>query len=262
MRIPPMIIRRLLLVLAAALALPAATAAEVRLIAGTIPGFCEAKGESVGGASCALVAEMARRMHYPRKIELMPFIRALETVRLGRNVIMPLGRSKARENNAQWRVVLLEDEFVLITQKHPEEAVDSLGAVRDKAVGAMRGGIAVEIAHAGGLTRLEEVAEEPLNARKLAAGRIVAWIGAWNSIRQAQRQAGLPVADLRRAAVLQRFAIYLAASRDVPAEELDKWKAVLDAMRADGTYRRILAEYDYEVPQSHAKPASTPAAGR
>ncbi|MBB3119940.1 hypothetical protein [Pseudoduganella violacea] len=158
-------IRRLLLVLAAVLALPAAPAAEVRLIAGTIPGFCEAKGEGVGGASCALVAEMARRMHYPHKIELMPFIRALETVRLGSNVIMPLGRSKAREKNAQWRVVLLEDEFVLITQKHPEEVIDSLGAVRDKAVGAMRGGIAVEIAHADPLRHLQPTGKDGYTLR-------------------------------------------------------------------------------------------------
>lgn len=64
-----MTLLRLLLAVAAALALPAAMAGEVRLIAGAIPGFCEARGEEVGGVSCALVAEMARRLHYDMRAD-------------------------------------------------------------------------------------------------------------------------------------------------------------------------------------------------
>jgi len=34
----------------------------------------------------------------------------------------------------------------------------------------------------------------------------------------------------------------------VPAAELARWKAALDAMKEDGSYRRILADYDYDPP--------------
>jgi polar amino acid transport system substrate-binding protein len=34
----------------------------------------------------------------------------------------------------------------------------------------------------------------------------------------------------------------------VPQAELARWKAALESMKADGTYRRILADYDYELP--------------
>jgi len=220
-----------------------------RIVAGIIPGFCDAKDKGVTGVSCVLVAEMARRVGYTRPIELMPQPRAIETAIAGSMVLLPLGRNDARESYFQWPIKLLEDDVVLVTRHGSGIDISSIEAVRDRPVGGLRGGMAFEIATQHGLTRLESVADERLNARKLAAGRIVAWVGVWNTIRRAQASESLPVSSLLRGAVLRRAEIHLAASHDVPAAELARWKAALDSMKADGTYRRILADYDYELPR-------------
>lgn len=240
-------------ILLLALCLAAPVQSEVlRIVAGTIPGFCEAKTTAAGGVSgvsCVLVAEMARRVGYTRPIDLMPQARSIETARAGPMVLLPLGRNDSREAFFQWHIKLLEDDVLLVARHDAGVDISSVGAVRDKPVGGLRGGMAFDIAEREGLTRLEAVAEERLNARKLAVGRIAAWVGVWNTIKRAQASENLPVEALKRGAILRRAEIHLAASRDVPLAELARWKAALDAMKADGTYRHILAEYDYDLPR-------------
>lgn len=240
--------RRIVLLLALCLSVPA-QAEVLRIVAGMIPGFCEAKDKGVSGVSCVLVAEMARRVGYNKPIDLMPQARSIETARIGPMVLLPLGRNDSRETYFQWHIKLLEDDVVLVARHDSAVDISSLQAVRDKPVGGLRGGMAFDIAEREGLTHLEAVAEERLNARKLAIGRISAWVGVWNTIKRAQASENLPVSALRRGAVLRRAEIHLAASVDVPVEELARWKAALDAMKADGTYRRILADYDYDLPR-------------
>lgn len=242
---------RFILLLALCQALPV-QAEVLRIVAGMIPGFCEAKNSAaagVSGVSCVLVAEMARRVGYKGPIDLMPQARSIETARAGPMVLLPLGRNDSREAFFQWHIKLLEDDVVLVARQASTVDIGSVSAVREQPVGGLRGGMAFDIAEREGLQRLEAVAEERLNARKLAVGRIVAWVGVWNSIKRAQASENLPVSDLRRGAVLRRVEIHLAASPDVPMADLARWKAALDAMKSDGTYRRILADYDYELPR-------------
>jgi polar amino acid transport system substrate-binding protein len=240
-------VRRAFLLLALCLSMPA-QAETLRLVAGMIPGFCEIKDRSVGGVSCALVAEMAHRVGYTKPIELMPQVRAIETARAGPLVLLPLGRNDSREPHFQWQLKLLEDDVLIVARQDSPIDISSANGLHDLSIGGLRGGMAFDIAEREGFTHLESVAEEKLNARKLAAGRIDAWVGVWNTIKRAQASENLPVSALRRGAVLRRAEIHLAASLDVPAAELARWKAALDAMKADGSYRRILADYDYDLP--------------
>lgn len=239
--------RRTALLLALCLSLPA-QAEMPRLLAGMIPGFCEIRDKSVGGVSCALVSELAHRVGYTKPIDLMPHARAIAIARAGPMVLVPLSRNDSREPYFQWHVKLLEDEVLLVTRQASPLDIASAGAARALSVGVLRGGSAFDSAERQGFTRLEAVAEEKLNARKLEAGRIDAWVGLWNSIRRAQATENLPMSALRRGVVLRRVEIHLAASLDVPAAELERWKAALEAMKEDGTYRRILADYDYDPP--------------
>lgn len=239
--------RRAVLLLALCLSMPAQAEAP-RLVAGMIPGFCEIRDKGLGGVSCALLTEMARRAGYTRTFELMPHARAIEIARAGPMVLVPLSRNESREPFFQWHVKLLEDDVVIVARQESPLDISSIDAAHQLSVGLLRGGSAIDFAERAGFTRVEAVAEEKLNARKLAAGRIDAWVGLWNSIRRAQATENLPLAALRRGAVLRRVEIHLAASPDVPAAELARWKAALDAMKADGSYQRILADYDYDLP--------------
>lgn len=235
------------LLLVLCLSMPA-QAETLRLVAGMIPGFCEIRDKGVGGVSCALVAEMAHRVGYTKPIELMPQVRSIETARAGTMVLLPLGRNDSREPFFQWQIKLLEDDVLVVTRQDSPIDISSPANVRELSIGGLRGGMAYDIAEREGFTHLESVAEERLNARKLAVGRIEAWVGVWNSIKRAQAWENLPVSALRRGAVLRRAEIHLAASLDVAPAELARWKAALESMKADGTYRRILADYDYDLP--------------
>lgn len=232
-----------------ALYLPMAAQAEPpRLIAGMIPGFCEIRDRGIGGVSCALVAEMAHRVGYTKAIELMPQARAFGMARAGPMVLVPLSRNDSREAFFQWHIKLLEDDVVIVARQDSTLDISSVNAARELSAGILRGGSAFDFAERAGFAHLEALAEEKLNARKLAAGRIDAWIGLWNSIRRAQATENLPISSLRRGAILRQVEIHLAASLDVPATELARWKAALDSMKEDGAYRRILADYDYDLP--------------
>jgi polar amino acid transport system substrate-binding protein len=235
-------------------------AAEVRLIAADTAFGCA--GERVAahpptgaagiGLLCEIVHEVARRAGYTRAIEVYPLQRALMLAETSPGVLAVVGRTSEREQRHVWQVLLLEEEVVAVTRRDASFDIGSVAALRSLKIGIVRQGLAAALATEQRLPDVSPVSRDETNARKLAVGRIDAWVGPWNAIRTAQRAAGLPVEALRRGVVLRRVPVYLASSRDFDPEVAAGWKKAYDAMVSDGTYEKLLQQYQFE------RPAPTP----
>lgn len=230
------------------LGLAGPAAAEVKIIAGEVAPFVYVDGGAAKGVAHDLTKELAKRVGHSGNIETMPFVRALDVGKQGADILLiPIGRNEAREKSYQWVVKLVDEEFVLIGKQGGAD-VSSFDAAKSAKVGVMRDSVGARIAKDKGMGAVEDVPKEEVNAQKLSAGRIDAWVAAWNTAMQAQRNAGLDPKQLKRGAVASRVGIYLAASPQVPKEELDKWRAAFEALKKDGAYDRIIKAYAYELP--------------
>lgn len=235
------------------LAVPAA-AVELRLVGAETSFYCippaAGAAEAPSGLACELMAEMARRVGHAGKIQLYPLARALM---LGATtpgtLVAPVSRIPAREKLYQWQVPILEDDFVVVAPKDSAVDIASIAAVRKLALGVVRDGAGARLAEAHQFDRVSLVTHDDLNARKLSAGRIDAWLSSWNGILSAQRNAGLKADSLRRGVVVSRVKIYMASSPELDPALLAEWRAAMDAMVRDGAYERLLKKYQYELPK-------------
>ncbi|MBA5688963.1 substrate-binding periplasmic protein [Rugamonas apoptosis] len=227
-----------------------AQVSEVRLLAGAVPYYCQAERDRPpSGLACDVLVEMAHRAGHSGKLEMYPLPRALVIAAATPDVLLaPVARIPAREATYDWQIPILEDELVAVTRQDSTADISSPDKLQQLSVGVVRYSASAITARERGWQHVEMVASEVINARKLRAGHIDVWISAWNAIRAAQQQAGLPLADLRRGAVLGRVQIYLVSSRSMPAARLALWKRAFESMRRDGTYQRILNKYRYETP--------------
>ena len=57
------------------------------------------------------------------------------------------------------------------------------------------------------------------------------------------REVGGDVTSLNIGQIVRRSDIYLAASKDLPAAEIERWRGAFEALKADGTVDRIIASY-------------------
>ncbi|MDK2125604.1 substrate-binding periplasmic protein [Parachitinimonas caeni] len=223
--------------------------AEVRLVAGEVPPFVYRDNGVEKGVAYDLFKEMAKRVGHSGKIEMVPFVRAIEMGKTEPNMLLiPIGRNEAREKSYGWVTGLVEEEFLLFAASNSKVDISSFEAAKDLRIGVMRASVGERIAKEKGLAKIEDVTQEDVNAKKLAGGRIDAWIGARNSVMQGQKVAGLDRKLLRSGAVGSRINIFLASSLNFDAAEAAKWKGALEAIKKDGTYARILKNYEYDLP--------------
>lgn len=240
---------------AAALAagLPA-VAVELQLVGAETSFYCYAspagRGAPPAGLACEIMAEMARRVGHRAPIQLYPLARALMVAQATPGVLVaPVARIPTRETQYQWQVPLLEEEFVVVARHDSTLDISSPEAVRKLSLGVVRDGAGERLARELGFERVSLVTHDDLNARKLHAGRIDAWLSSWNGVLSAQRNVGLGAGLLRRGAVLSRTQIYLASAPGLDPALLAGWRAALDAMKRDGSYQQLLRKYQFELPQ-------------
>ncbi|MRW94215.1 transporter substrate-binding domain-containing protein [Duganella sp. FT80W] len=231
-----------------------ASAVELRLVGGETSFYCfpSAPGSSdrPSGLACELMAEMAKRTGHTGAIQLYPLARALMVAGTTPGVLVaPVARIAAREKQYQWQVPLLDEDFVVVASKDSTVDISSVEAVRKLSLGVVRDGVGARLAQELGFEHISLVAHDDINARKLGAGRVDAWLSSWNGILQAQRNTGLDPAKLRRGAVLSRTTIYMASAPGLDPALLADWRAALDAMKRDGSYDRLLKKYQYELPK-------------
>jgi ABC-type amino acid transport substrate-binding protein len=111
-----------------------------------------------------------------------------------------------------------------------------------KGIGVRDGSPMVKDLQGRGYTNLVIVKSSAENARALHEGKIDAWYApapevAFNWMEL--RLPGAPAFGLK----LDSVPLYIAASKDTPGINLEKWRAAYAAMERDGTVARILAAY-------------------
>src|SRR5664279_2668436 len=244
------LVRPQIALLCAAIFTVSAFAAELRLITAELPPYtfqvppatvAEFPGPGQGLVQ-EVVVEMARRVGHSGSIEYMPWTRAQQIAMTEPNVgILSLTRSPEREDKYRWLAKVVSDDLVLVGG----QGVDASGLdkVKDRPIGVLLRSGAEALLREKGFTRIEPVPEEWLNAKKMKERRIDAWLAPRLMVIYATQEVQGDLATLNIGEIVRASDIYLAASKDLPDAEATRWERAFEAMKADGSYERILQKY-------------------
>ncbi|MFQ2025287.1 substrate-binding periplasmic protein [Aeromonas veronii] len=226
-------------------------AQAIVLVAAELPPYViRSQQGAPSGMAIEVMEEAARRLKEPLTIELMPLARALIEVTHRKDVLLiPPVRSSRREHLFYWVAPIIDEEFVIVSDRqfHPKALKSS--DLKNLDVGVLRYSFGQHLLKQRIGIRGETVADEQLNAHKLHRGRIDAWVAAWNVILYAQQQDKRSSQQLVRGEVLMNTQLFLAAHKDFPFKQAQRWQAVIDEMRRDGSLTRIIRQYNYQVPE-------------
>jgi polar amino acid transport system substrate-binding protein len=208
-----------------------------------IPPFSIEKGPRVGFVR-EIVVEIAKRMGTDVPIvygKSWPQSQEEAKIRTD-TLIFPLARVSAREPHYQWVVKALDMDVAFATAPGRPKVETDAAARALKTVGVREGSPMVKDLQDRGYTNLVIVKSSAENARALHEGKIDAWYApapeiAFNWIEL--KQSGAPAFGLK----LETVPLYIAASKNTPGVDLEKWRTTYAAMEKDGTRTRILAAY-------------------
>jgi polar amino acid transport system substrate-binding protein len=223
--------------------------AELRLLAAELPPYTHqvppaSTAEQPGpgrGVIHALATELARRVGHSGRIEYLPWFRAQEIAQSEPNTgILAITRTPEREPHYRWLLKLLTDDLVLVGA--PGVDVSDLSKVRDRPVGVLQRSGAEALLRGLGFTKVSPQPEEWMNAKRMKERRIDAWVAPRLMVGHAVREVRGNLDVLQFGQIVRPSDLYLATSRDLPDAEAQRWQAAFDAMRADGSYARIVKQ--------------------
>jgi polar amino acid transport system substrate-binding protein len=228
----------------AAPAAPAAPASPSTIYVNGVAPFAYNDHGNYRGLLYDMLAALRVRAGSAQVIRPVPLRRAQAMLETEPGAIATLARFAEVEHRYRWLCKLADDQMVLVTRAGASHDISSLAAARHLRVGVLLGGPAESAARRAGLLHIETVSSAASNARKLANGRIDAWFTARSIALSEQRGVGGRMEDLRVGPGVQTVSQYLAAPLGMADDTAQKWRTACNALHDNGTFERIVHQYD------------------
>ena len=222
---------------------------EFQLMTEDLPPYSYLENEKPSGLAVELVRAICRRIGHPDNIKIHSWAIAYDLARSQDNrILFSTARTPDRENVFKWVGPIVHDRLFFFARSDSKLSIRSLDDARAvRKIGTYKDDVAEKFLIGKGFTNLDSVMAAPLNARKLAAGRIDLWIENFITGHESARRAGLagkivPIFEVSSSD------LYIAFSRSTPDKVIAEWQGALDAMKSDGEYRDIYLRFGYTQP--------------
>ena len=211
------------------------------------PPICFTQDGKATGVATEIVREIMKRLQVSYNIISLPWKRAYRYLLEEPNVMLfTVTRTKARENLFKWAGPIITSRLVFFAKRDSKIAIKSLeDAKKVDRIGLVQGYSVERYLLQQGFTNIDSIsAREKTNPVKLMKGRINLWatvdlVGIYNAKLQ-----GVNPDDIRVAYVIIKDQHkYIAFSKQVSDKIVQRWQDVLDEIKQDGTYERILDKW-------------------
>ncbi len=197
-------------------------------------------GKTIVGSATEAIHELFKRAKIPYKIEMYPWVRAIEMARANKDTcVYSTTRTEEREKSFLWVGPVAPNNWVLFGKADSTITLATLEDAKKYKLGGYRGD-AVTLYLEGQQFTIDEAVNDEQNAKKLEAGRIELWATG--------SQIGPFVAAKLKVRIkpllnFKKTELYLACNTSVAAETIATLNATLQAMAKDGTTDRINKKY-------------------
>ena len=211
------------------------------------PPFMFKKDGKVTGVATEIVREIMKRLQVSYNIKSLPWKRAYRYLLEEPNVMLfTVTRTKARENYFKWAGPIITSRLVFFAKRDSKIEIKSLeDAKKVDRIGLVQGYSVEKYLLQQGFTNLDNIsASEKTNPIKLMKDRITLWatvdlVGIYNAKLQGVNPEDMKVAYV----IIKDQHKYIAFSKQVPDKIVQRWQDVLDEIKQDGTFEKILDKW-------------------
>ena len=211
------------------------------------PSSYKEKGQ-IKGLSTEIVQEILRRIGQPDTISLVPWARGYKLVQSDAGTaLFSTTRLPQREALFSWVGPLYRQRWGFYRWKGSGIDVPDIEAAKKvDRIGTYHQDAKMQYLQALGFENLVPTNKNISNVTHLKKGNIDLWVSSDFNVPYLADQAGVSAYQLELAFAFHRVGNYIAFSKATSPHVIRLWQAVLDEMKADGSYQRICRTYNYE----------------
>lgn len=204
------------------------------------------------GAINELLTLAAREAGRPLDIRALPFKRLQALLDTRPQTLAVMWRLPEFEHSRVWVSKLLTEQLVVLLRNDSVLETSDPAALRQLRIGVVLGGPAEMAVRRLGFTHIETAATAESNVRKLAVGRIDAWVGFRSVANATLHQMGSSMDAVRVGPVLQNMDLYLTCGLHCDEQEVSRWRTAFALLRKAGRQQSLLGRYQLSLsPETH-----------
>jgi len=243
----------LALTLAVAAANGAAPALAVNFLTEENPPFNFTEKGALTGVATEIVLEMANRAGVPARTQVLPWDRAYVRAQGEKDAcLFAAARLENRERLFAWIGPIATNFWAVYGKSDFAPAIRTLKDLAPYRIGTVLRDAKDDFLRENAVTELRGVRDDAQNPPRLLlpsdhAEHIDLWITGLYAGRDRAKAAKVP--DLKLVFVAGEEPLYLACSPQMDRKTVKALADALDAMKADGSFKRITADYEKRFPR-------------
>lgn len=209
--------------------------------------YLDSNGQ-IKGFNTDIVREIMQRLNLNFTIKIVPWKRGYHEVLHRPNVVLfSMVRTFEREKLFKWVGPLNVTKFSFFKKKGSDISINTLDdAKKAGAIGCIGDDVREKLLKRLGFTNLSSLFGKDANVRNLEMlmlGRIDLWISTDQIVFKTANDTGIDPNEIEETLTVKKKYVYLAFSKDTDDKIVNEWQHTLEAMKKDGTYKKILSQY-------------------
>lgn len=205
-----------------------------------------AKDGGLTGHNVEIVMEIMKRIGLNQEIEPVPWARGYHmALNDPDTMLFTTSRIPERENLFKWAGPLNISKYTFYARKNFQTPIRNLeDAKKVGAIGCIAGDVREKLLLNKGFKNLDPyfgLQANVQNLKKLMADRIDLWIASPKEVITTTALIDVNTNEIKEVLLLSQYYTYMAFSKKTSDETVAKWQKILDEIKTDGTYSRIMS---------------------
>jgi polar amino acid transport system substrate-binding protein len=202
------------------------------------------KGQ-IEGIATDIVREIIKQTGDKDNIKVLPWARSYMYIQKKKNqVLFSMTRTEQREKLFKWVGPIASNNWVFFAKKGSNIKINSLDEVKNSKykIGTYKNDACELFLKEKGFKNIASVPKDDLNVKKLIKQRINLWIvGEYQGLVKAAKFGKID--QIEKVFDVKATQLYIAFSKDVSDDTINRWQKELDNLKANGKYQKILDKY-------------------
>lgn len=204
------------------------------------------KGNQISGFSTEIVNAIINELDEQHSIEIYPGARGHMMLDKGPGVMyFSLFRTPEREHKYKWIGPISEEAIYFYKRQSDNNKYQHIDDIKNATVVVPHKGMITSQVEALGISDLMKISDRDRQFKIILAGRADLSANASPlGIAYYLKSLNFPVDALTQTEVkLLEFPLYIACSKDIPDEVINRWQNALNKIKASGEYQKIYNRY-------------------
>ena len=225
---------------------------NIKFMTENYPPFNFKENGKLQGISVDLITTIMKKIEpnfTQERIKLLPWARGYKIVQEDKNTcLFSTARTGAREKMFKWVGPIAPITNVLIAKESRHIKIKSINDLKKYRIGTIIDDVGEQLLNERGIpnSKLDRVGSTDainISIKKLEGKRIDLFSYDLNVLKWQIKQSGLNPNDYETVYVLKKGNLSFAFNKNTPDKTIHKLQKILDGLKKDGTYQKILDKY-------------------